>query len=226
MLFNFFSSPKVPIHILMEQAEILKKCTSEFQHAIDHFLKQDINPFYHHTQEVTQLQDQSSLIKDGIGFSTDDRKKTPKIPKIKYEFFHYLKEQDDVMDSLKLTLYILSYRSEQGLDFPLKAELFSLIESVMGCVRELYVMMSDASSYFDAHSEVEVLRKTIVQHIQNLHEKEHAADLLEHEIKQKAFHLGCEAGLVFYLLWLAEVIGSIADHAENVGDMMELIIAN
>jgi len=44
-------------------------------------------------------------------------------------------------------------------------------------------------------------------------------------LKQKIFNMEMDPVTVFHMIKLTEIIGSIADHAENAGDMMRAMIA-
>ena len=61
--------------------------------------------------------------------------------------------------------------------------------------------------------------------IHTLRQKEHEADKLEDIVKQKVMNMDIDAVTVFHIVRLAEIIGSIADHAENAGDMMRAMVA-
>jgi uncharacterized protein Yka (UPF0111/DUF47 family) len=61
--------------------------------------------------------------------------------------------------------------------------------------------------------------------IRTLRQYEHEADKLEDAVKEKIFNTIDDAVAVFHLIRLTEIIGSIADHAENAGDMMRAMIA-
>jgi uncharacterized protein Yka (UPF0111/DUF47 family) len=55
--------------------------------------------------------------------------------------------------------------------------------------------------------------------------QEHDADKVEDGIKKKLLNMKIESITVFHMIRLAEIIGSIADHAENAGDMVRAMIA-
>jgi uncharacterized protein Yka (UPF0111/DUF47 family) len=61
--------------------------------------------------------------------------------------------------------------------------------------------------------------------IRNLRRQEHEADVLEDQINQKVFNSTLDPVTIFHMVRLAEIVGSIADHAENAGDMMRAMIA-
>jgi hypothetical protein len=55
--------------------------------------------------------------------------------------------------------------------------------------------------------------------------QERDADKVEDGIKEKLLNMKIEAITVFHMIRLAEIIGSIADHAENAGDMVRAMMA-
>jgi uncharacterized protein Yka (UPF0111/DUF47 family) len=84
-------------------------------------------------------------------------------------------------------------------------------------------MVREAREYFKTYNEDQ--RTQVKKIIRNLRQQEHEADKIEHTIKRSVFHLDIDAGSVFHLVRLAEIVGSIADHAENAGDMMRAMVA-
>ncbi len=61
--------------------------------------------------------------------------------------------------------------------------------------------------------------------IRNLAKIEHEADKVEDFIKEKILNMKADPVTVFHLFRLAEILGSIIDHAENTDDMMRAMIA-
>jgi hypothetical protein len=61
--------------------------------------------------------------------------------------------------------------------------------------------------------------------IHSLHRLEHNADQVEDAIKGKVLNMQIDSVTVYHMIRLAETVGSIADHAENAGDMMLAMLA-
>ncbi|MBW2054261.1 MAG: DUF47 family protein, partial [Deltaproteobacteria bacterium] len=61
--------------------------------------------------------------------------------------------------------------------------------------------------------------------IRKLRRQEHKADEFEDIIKKKVFNMEADAVTIIHLVRLAEIIGSIADHAQNAGDMMRAMLS-
>jgi len=84
-------------------------------------------------------------------------------------------------------------------------------------------MVSEARKYFKNFSEKQ--RTLVKDLIRNLRRQEHEADKVEAMIKKKILNMDIDPVTIFHMITLAEIIGSIADHAENAGDMMRAMIA-
>ena len=83
--------------------------------------------------------------------------------------------------------------------------------------------MLEARKYFRGYSEKQ--RKVIKDIVHTVRRQEHDADKVEDGIKEKLLNMQIDATTVFHMIRLAETIGSIADHAENAGDMVRAMIA-
>jgi hypothetical protein len=84
-------------------------------------------------------------------------------------------------------------------------------------------MVAEACQYFLDASEEQRIR--VKDMIRKLRQHEHEADKLEDAVKEKIFNAIDDPVAVFHLIRLTEIIGSIADHAENAGDMMRAMVA-
>jgi predicted phosphate transport protein (TIGR00153 family) len=220
-LSRFFSKFMAsPFEGLQEHAEKVKVCAWTFQQAIECYFSVKCERFEELRLEVIKLESEADAIKKNI------RGHLPKgaiIPVDKSELFRYLREQDQVPDAMEDALDLISYRGEQKISNELAKDFFLLVDAVLDPVEDLSRMMAEARKYFRNFSETQ--RDTVKAIIRDLAKKEHEADLLEESLKRKIFQLETDAVTVFHLFKLAEIIGSIADHAENAGDMMRAMIA-
>jgi hypothetical protein len=141
----------------------------------------------------------------------------------KFELFRYLGEQDKVLDAVEDALDWISFKSDTGIPEALEKDFMLLVEAVMAPIEELSNMVAEARKYFSSFSEKQ--RIVVKNMIRTLRHYEHEADKLEDGTKEKIFHTIDDAVDVFHLVRLAEIIGSIADHAENAGDMMRAMVA-
>ena len=98
-----------------------------------------------------------------------------------------------------------------------------LVEAVIDPLEVLIKMAAEAHKYFSNFSDAQ--RIVVKDMIRTLRRYEHDADRLEDAVKEKIFNEIEDPVAVFHLIRLTEIIGSIADHAENAGDMMRAMVA-
>ncbi len=210
-----------PFDGLLEHAEKVKECGWAFQQAIECYAAEKCEAFDEYRQEVIKLENEADAIKRRI------RGHLPKgirLPVNQFQLFMYLKEQDNVLDSVEEALDWLSYRRTAGIGRKeIKDSLFLLVDAVMEPIEDLSRMVAAAKEYFESYSEKQ--RRIVKAIIHNLRKREHEADRLENELKHKGFNMETDPVAIFHIVKLAEIIGSVADHAENAGDMMRAMIA-
>ena len=209
-----------PFDGLQDHAEKVKECAWTFQHAIECHVADQCKRFEELRQEIITLESEADPIKRRI------RGHIPKgtlMPVDKFQLFRYLREQDSVLDAVEDALDWISFRSEPGIHEELQKDFLVFVDTVIDPIDELSRMVSEAREYFKNYSEAQRVRVKDI--IRNLREQEHKADKYEDRIKQKIFYMQLDPVSVFHMIRLAEYIGSIADHAENAGDMMRAMIA-
>jgi predicted phosphate transport protein (TIGR00153 family) len=209
-----------PFDGLQEHAEKVKECGWAFQQAIECHAAEQCQAFEEYRQEVIKLEGEADVIKRRIRGHIP---KGTRMPVTEFQLFMYLQEQDKVLDSVEDALNWLSYRKSLRISKELKETLFLLVDAVIEPIEELSRMVSEAKKYFDGYSEKQ--RVIVKEIIRNLRKREHEADGVEDELKFNVFSVETDPVVIFHIVKLAEIIGSVADHAENAGDMMRAMIA-
>ncbi len=210
----------MPFNALQEHAEKVKECAWAFQQAMECYGSNRCDRFEEYMKEVDQLESHADKIKGKIRASVHKHSKTPVM---EFQLFMFISEQDKVLDSVEESLNWISYRPSSGMPENLKKDFFNLVDAVITPIEELSVMVAETKKYYKSYSEKQ--RKIVIDIIQNLRKSEHEADQLEDTLKLNIFSNETDPAAVFHLVKLTEMIGSIADHAENAGDMMRAIIA-
>ena len=209
-----------PFDGLYEHAEIVKECTWTFQQAIECHISMSCTRFEEFRQEVHRLESEADAVKRRI------RGHLPKgtlLAVDKFQLFRYLREQDHVLDSVEDTLDWISYRDDHGIPENFQKDFALLVDAVIEPIEELSSMVSEARTYFQSFSEKQ--RVVVKNIIRNLRKYEHKADQLEDQFKRRMFNSDLDPVTIFHMIRLAETVGSIADHAENAGDMMRAMVA-
>jgi uncharacterized protein len=209
-----------PFEGLQEHAEKVKECGWAFQQAIECYLAERCKTFEEFRQEVIQLESEADAIKRRI------RGHLPKgtlMPVYNFLLFRYLREQDQVIDAVEDALDWISFRTTPGIPAQLEKDFVILADAVIDPIEELGKMVVEARKYFKNYSEEQrVIIKNIIHTLRKL---EHEADKAEDSVKQKVLNMDIDPVTVFHMVRLAEIIGSIADHAENAGDMMRAMVS-
>jgi len=209
-----------PFDGIKNHVDKLKECASVFQQAIECYISSKCETFEEFRQKVAKLESEADAIKQNI------RRYLPKgaiLPVNKFELFRYLGEQDQVLDAMEDTLDWISYRSEPAMPKELEKDFLHLVDVVIDPVEDLSNMVFEARKYFKNFSEKQ--RVVVKDIIRNLSQQEHEADKVEDMIKEKVLNMKTDPVTVYHLFRLAVIIGSIADHAENAGDMMRSMVA-
>jgi predicted phosphate transport protein (TIGR00153 family) len=221
MRFPFFKMFRTsPFEGMMEHVEKVRECALAFQEAIECHIAKECQRFDELRTRVDELEHEADAIKRRI------RGHLPKgtlMPVEKFELFRYLGEQDHILDSVQDALDWLSFRSEPGIPEELHKNTLLLVEAELNAVDELVKAVAEARKYFRTYSEDQ--RKIVKGLIRSIRKMEHEADAAEDEIKQRIFNMRSDGVTVFHLIRLVETVGSIADHAENAGDMIRAMIA-
>ena len=209
-----------PFEGLQEHAEKVKECTWAFQQAMECYFAHKCKTFEEFRQEIVQIESEADAIKRRI------RGHIPKrtmMPISNFLVFRYLREQDQVLDAMEDSLDWISYRDESRIPQELEEDFAFLVDAVIGTIEQLSGLVVEARLYFKKFSEKQ--RVVVKNIIHTLRRQEHEADKFEDIIKKKVFNMEADAVTIFHLVRLAETIGSIADHAQNAGDMMRAMIS-
>ena len=209
-----------PFKGIQDHSEKVQECAWAFQQAMECYTSNKCQTFEELRQEVTKLESDADAIKRRI------RGHLPigtLMPVSKFQLFRYLREQDGVLDSVEDALDWVSYRTRPGIPTDLEKDFFLLVDAVVEPIEELSKMVCEARAYFQTYNEDQrILVKDIIR---NLRHQEHEADRCEDRLKRKVFNMELDAVSVYHIVRLAEFVGSIADHAENAGDMMRAMLS-
>jgi predicted phosphate transport protein (TIGR00153 family) len=209
-----------PFEGVQEHAEKVKECAWAFQQAVECHVSNRCRTFEQLRQEVIRTENEADAIKRRI------RGHLPigtMMPVSKFQLFMYLREQDGVLDAVEDALDWISFRPQPGIPPELEKDFFILVDAVTESIEQLSEMVKQARVYFRSYNEAQ--RVKVKNIIRGLRRQEHEADNFEDIIKAKTFNMDLDAVSVYHMIRLTEIVGSIADHAENAGDMMRAMLA-
>jgi predicted phosphate transport protein (TIGR00153 family) len=144
------------------------------------------------------------------------------MPVDKFQFFQYLREQDKVLDEVEEALFWLSFRPS-GIPEEVAEDFHHLVEAVIPPIEKLSDLVALARGYFRSKSGAQ--REKMKSLVRDIRQYEREADHLERELKFKVFNTMKDPLVVFHMVRLVEIVGHIADHAQNASDRMRAMIA-
>jgi uncharacterized protein len=208
-----------PFDALLEHAEKVKECSWAFQQAIECFSSSSCESFEEHRLEVLRFEQEADTIKQNI---RDYLPKGAVFPVEQFHLLRYLREQDSVLDSVLDAVNWLSLRPNMGVPAYVEKDFFLLVDAVIEPIEELAVMVAEARTYFKRFSDKQ--RKKVSENIRKLIQMEHEVDKRKYTMVKQTFKNEKDPVLLFHLVRLADVIGDIADHAENAGEIMRAMV--
>jgi len=221
MRFSFFSLFfESPFKKLKDHADKVRECAWMFKRAVECYVELDCEEFDKLTEDVAKLESQADWLKRNL------RNHLPRgllMPVDKFVLLDCLREQDNVVDSVEEALYWLSFKPEGGIAEELIGDFLHLVDAVVPAIEKLSEMAEQAIVYFKSSTEKN--RDKLKSIIADIHQAEKEADHLEHELKKQAFAVLKDPVDIFHVVRLVEIIGNIADDAQNASDRMRTMIA-
>jgi predicted phosphate transport protein (TIGR00153 family) len=210
---------KSPFENLQKHADKVKECAHLFKDATVCHIGKECKKFDLLTEQVARLESEADAIKRNI------RNHLPAgilMPVDKFQFFQYLKEQDHVVDEVEEAMFWLSFRP-RGIPDEVATDFRHLVEAVIPAIEKLPKLVVLATEYFKTRAETQ--RAKVKSLIRDIRQDEREADHLERELKFKIFGTIKDALVVYHVIHLVEIVGDIADHAQNASDRMRAMVA-
>jgi hypothetical protein len=212
---------KSPFQSLNDHIAKVKECSDMLRDCIEAYSKKDFDKAEKLALEISKIERQADEIKNAI------RNTLPKsifMPVDRGDFLEYLKEQDKVADNIEgaartLTLKRVSFPDElrQGL-LDLTEKACNVVDVVPRAVESL----NYALQFSFARREQKGW-----EYINQLDLLEREADHAELDLRRKLFQLEDKLthGEFYLLMKVTKILGEVADHSENCGDRMRVMLA-
>ena len=213
---------KSPFGPLNEHMAAVKKCVDLLKPMFEALIEKDYGRVEELASQISKLEHKADIIKNEI---RDHLPKSIFLPVSRTDILNFLKEQDAIADDVEDVGVLLTVRKTY-LPAELKDELFAFIDKVLETFEltvqvtgELRLLME---SSFGA-AEVE----KVLELVNRIGKAEWEADTLQFQLAQMMFHLENQLSPVdiYILLSVFRQVARLADHAENVGDLLRLMIS-
>lgn len=212
---------KSPFEPLYQHMLKVKECVGLVRPLMDAFLNGEEKKLREVADHIFKAEHDADLVKKDI------RNNLPKsilLPVARGDLLSFLKEQDNIADSAEDLAVLLTMRKTAVPD-ELKNELKDFVEKVL----ETYEVAMTVSS------EIKILAETsfagveahkVMDLIEKLKLKEWEADKAQMEAVKKMFSIEKKLDPVSVMMWMHIFgeLGTIANHAENAGDRMRMML--
>ncbi len=212
---------KSPFEPLYQHMIKVKECVDLVRPLMDAFLKGEDTKLKDMAAKIFKAEHDADVVKKDI------RNNLPKsilLPVARGDLLSFLKEQDSIADSAEDLAVLLTMR-KTAVPEELKPELKEFVEIVL----ETYEVAMTVSS------EIKVLAETsfggveahkVMELIEDLKLKEWEADKAQMEAVKKMFSIEKKLDPVSVMMWMHifDELGTLANHAENAGDRMRMML--
>ncbi len=212
---------KSPFEPLYQHMCLVKECVDLVRPLMRAFMDEDFEKITEIAKQIFKAEHEADLMKKEI------RINLPKgifLPVARGDILRFLKEQDNIADASEDLGGLLAMR-RMKVPSELKEELQDLIEQVleafdltMKVSSEIKLLAETAFGGAEAHK--------VMQMIEKIKEKEWEADKAQMRAAQKMFSLEDQLDPVSVMMWMHifRELGNLANHAENTGDQLRVML--
>lgn len=212
---------KSPFEPLYQHMCKVKKCVDLIQPLMQAFIDENFEEVTKITKKIFKAEHEADLMKKEI------RINLPKgifLPVARGDILRFLKEQDNIADATEDLAALLAMR-RMKVPAELKEELHNLVDDVL----EAFDLTMKVSS------EIKILAETsfggaeahkVMEMIERIKTKEWEADKAQMQAAQKMFSLEDQLDPVSVMMWMNifRELGNLANHAENTGDQLRIML--
>lgn len=208
-----------PFDGLNKHSNLIKKAIGELKKGVHEYSEGNFEEAEKSFNKVSKLEHEADKIKIKI------RENLPKfifMPITRDDFLTLLKEADSILDYAEDVSVLLPMR-EESIPEEVREDFKEFSEKVFEAVEQFEEMMNIFSKLLK--SSFGKKPKERARELQKeLSEREYEADQIEKKISKAMFNYNKEPLTAVHLLKVVDRMDSIADHAENIGDMVDSIL--
>ena len=210
---------KSPFDGLLKHAKKAQECMDKLEKAIEFYCHEDYDEFEKLAEKILKLENEADWIKGnirnhlprGIFMSVD-----------KGDFLSCLQEQDAILDLAEDAVIWLGFRRTK-IPEEIKDAFLKHLHYVIDTVKTLESIVDQVKYLIGPISKKE--RNNAKDIIKSIHTKEHKTDKSMHKLARSLFAVGGDFSSTYHLLHVTFLLSHIADHAENAGDRIRVMLA-
>jgi predicted phosphate transport protein (TIGR00153 family) len=212
---------KSPFEPLYQHMCKVKKCVDLIQPLMQAFVDEDFKEVTKITRQIFKAEHEADLMKKEIRITL------PKgifLPVARGDILRFLKEQDHIADATEDLAGLLAMR-RMKVPTELKEVLQDLVDEVLEAFNltmkvssEIKILAETSFGGAEAHKVMDMIEKIKI--------KEWEADKAQMRAAQKMFSLEDQLDPVSVMMWMHifRELGNLANHAENTGDQLRIML--
>jgi len=210
---------RAPLEGLEKHARVVNECLAIAREAFASYIAGDGERFTQFSFQVNQKENDADAIKRNV------RGHLPKgiiMPIDKFELFSFVREQDKVADDAQTLVDWLSL-VKSSIPADTSKTFLALFDKCMAAAQLLPPLLRETNLFFRGSDESQ--RTKVKKFILEIRTVEHEADAMEMSLKHLVFKTTTDPILLHHQLTTVDIIGRVANHAENAADMIRAMIA-
>ena len=219
-IFQLFG--KSPFGPLVEHTRRVHSTVELISPLFEAFLNEDWERSRKLYKQISKLEHKADLTKDEI---RDTLPRSIFLPVDRGDMLRYLKEQDAIADAAEDVAVIVTMRHTPCPD-ALKPEVMHLVDQVIKTSELLLDAGLELQRLFESSFGGPEVAK-VLDMVSEVNDQEWEADKVQGSLARALLEYEEELGAVSILLWMRiiEVLGQVANHAENTGDLLRMMLA-
>lgn len=213
---------KSPFGLMVKHTALVQETVRLMRPLFDALLADDRERLAQIYEEICQKEHEADETKNQV---RDHIPKSVFLPVNRSDILLYVKEQDGIADAVEDVAVILMMRDPKRIPV-LEPKLIELVEQVNGTAELLFQAAGELMNLVAASFSGPEVNK-VLDLVAEVHGEEAKSDRLQAEFSKLVFAREDEIDPISIFQWMhiVQVLGDVADHAENTGDVLRLMVA-
>ncbi|UCC47707.1 MAG: TIGR00153 family protein [Gemmatimonadota bacterium] len=213
---------KSPFGLMVKHTALVQETVQLLRPLFDALLADDRERLAQIYEEICQKEHEADETKNQV---RDHIPKSVFLPVNRSDILLYVKEQDGIADAVEDVAVILMMRDPKRIPV-LEPKLIELVEQVNGTAELLFQAAGELMNLVAASFSGPEVNK-VLDLVAEVHGEEAKSDRLQAEFSKLVFAREDEIDPISIFQWMhiVQVLGDVADHAENTGDVLRLMVA-
>jgi predicted phosphate transport protein (TIGR00153 family) len=219
-IFQLFGKP--PFGPLVEHTRRVHSTVELIRPLFEAFLAEDWERSRELYKQISKLEHKADLTKNEI---RDTLPKSIFLPVDRGDMLRYLKEQDAIADAAEDVAVIVTMR-QTPCPAAVKPQVMHLVDQVIKTSELLLEAGLELQRLFESSFGGPEMVK-VLDMVSEVNDQEWEADKVQGSLSRALLEHEEELGAVSVLLWMRiiHVLGQVANHAENTGDLLRMMLA-